>query len=444
MSKKGNQKESSLLLEKGGIALSVKAGGMITQYLFVFVVARMLGPTALGSFTLSFTVLQLLAILGLLGLDNLLTRKVAAAKAADRPEDIKSAFITSIKITAISAVLLSFFLFIAAEYLANTVFHKPQLATHLKVMCFALAPFVFINIHAAAFRGMKNMIGFTLYKAIIPLFNVAFIFIGYYSALNISPTLGYMISCMLVMILYVIAWNKYSRLKTVEVIETTSMKEMALESLPMMITGSIFFILNWIDNLVIGIFRTELEVGLYDTAFKIASASAIILMAINAIQGPTFAEYHSRNDLSKLRESIFSSTKMLFYATLPFTILIIIFPEWILSFFGKEFEQASTALIILSIGNFFSSITGSVGILLQMTGHQKPYNTIILFAAFTSIILNIILVPRIGITGAAIASAAAKIIQNFAGCLYVYKKFGFLSIYIPGFTESKNKSTHTL
>ncbi|MBP6414626.1 MAG: flippase [Bacteroidia bacterium] len=444
MSKKGNQKESSLLLEKGGIALSVKAGGMITQYLFVFVVARMLGPTALGSFTLSFTVLQLLAILGLLGLDNLLTRKVAAAKAADRPEDIKSAFITSIKITAISAVLLSFFLFIAAEYLANTVFHKPQLATHLKVMCFALAPFVFINIHAAAFRGMKNMIGFTLYKAIIPLFNVAFIFIGYYSALNISPTLGYMISCMLVMILYVIAWNKYSRLKTVEVIETTSMKEMAQESLPMMITGSIFFILNWIDNLVIGIFRTELEVGLYDTAFKIASASAIILMAINAIQGPTFAEYHSKNDLSKLRESIFSSTKMLFYATLPFTILIIIFPEWILSFFGKEFEQASTALIILSIGNFFSSITGSVGILLQMTGHQKPYNTIILFAAFTSIILNIILVPRIGITGAAIASAAAKIIQNFAGCLYVYKKFGFLSIYIPGFTESKNKSTHTL
>jgi O-antigen/teichoic acid export membrane protein len=422
----------------------VKAGGMITQYLFVFVVARMLGPTALGSFTLSFTVLQLLAILGLLGLDNLLTRKVAAAKAADRPEDIKSAFITSIKITAISAVLLSIFLFIAAEYLANIVFHKPQLATHLKVMCFALAPFVFINIHAAAFRGMKNMIGFTLHKAIIPLFNVGFIVIGYYSALSISPTVGYMISCILVMILYFIAWNKYSQIKTVEVIETTSMKEMALESLPMMITGSIFFILNWIDNLVIGIFRTELEVGLYDTAFKIASASAIILMAINAIQGPTFAEYHSKNDLSKLRESIFSSTKMLFYATLPFTILIIIFPEWILSFFGKEFEQASTALIILSIGNFFSSITGSVGILLQMTGHQKPYNTIILFAAFTSIILNIILVPRIGITGAAIASAAAKIIQNFAGSLYVYKKFGFLSIYIPGFSESKNKSTHTL
>ncbi|MBK7964582.1 MAG: polysaccharide biosynthesis C-terminal domain-containing protein [Bacteroidetes bacterium] len=215
---------------------------------------------------------------------------------------------------------------------------------------------------------------------------------------------------------------------------------MVTESLPMMITGSIFFILNWIDNLVIGVYRTEIEVGLYDTAFKIASASAIILMAINAIQGPTFAEYHSKNDISKLRNSIFTSTKMLFYATLPFTLLICIFPEWILSFFGNDFKQASTALIILSIGNFFSSITGSVGILLQMTGHQKPYNNIILCAAITSIILNIILVPRIGITGAAIASAIAKIIQNLAGSIYVYKKFGFLSIYLPGISRN-NKST---
>ncbi len=443
MSKKGNQKESSFLIKKGGIALSVKAGGMITQYLFVFAVARMLGPAALGSFTLSFTVLQLLAILGLLGLDNLLTRKVAAAKAANRPEDIKSAFITSIKITAISSVLLSLLLFVTADYLANTVFHKPQLSTHLKVMCFALAPFVFINIHAAAFRGMKNMIGFTLYKAIIPLFNVAFIFIGYYSALNISPTLGYMISCFLVMLLYGIAWNNYSRLKEVVAVETTTMKEMALESLPMMITGSIFFILNWIDNIVIGIFRTELEVGLYDTAFKIASASAIILMAINAIQGPTFAEYHSQNDASKLKKSIYSSTKMLFYATLPFTLFILLFPEWILSFFGKEFEIASTALMILAVGNFINSITGSVGILLQMTGHQKPYNIIILYAAATSIVLNIILVPRIGITGAAIASATAKIVQNLASSIYVYKKFGFLSIYLPGIRQPKAASTHS-
>ncbi|MBK9318295.1 MAG: oligosaccharide flippase family protein [Bacteroidetes bacterium] len=83
------RKDTNFLLKKSGIALTVKVGGIITQYLFVFTVARLLGPGVLGSFTLSFTVLQLLSILGLLGLDNLLTRKVAAAKAGNRPDEIK-------------------------------------------------------------------------------------------------------------------------------------------------------------------------------------------------------------------------------------------------------------------------------------------------------------------------------------------------------------------
>ncbi|MBK7964583.1 MAG: oligosaccharide flippase family protein [Bacteroidetes bacterium] len=225
MNIKGNQKETSFILKKGGIALSVKAGGMVTQYLFVFVVARLLGPGHLGSFTLSFTILQLLAILGLLGLDNLLTRKVAAAKASDLLTEIKSAHLTSIKITSISSVLLSVLLYILADYIAISLFHKPQLGTHLKVMCFALAPFVFINIHAAAFRGMKNMIGFTFYKVLIPILNVVFILIGHYSALNISPTLGYTISCGIVMILYSIAWKKYSKSYEVGIVETTSKKQ---------------------------------------------------------------------------------------------------------------------------------------------------------------------------------------------------------------------------
>ena len=99
--------------------------------------------------------------------------------------------------------------------------------------------------------------------------------------------------------------------------------------------------------------------------------------------------------------------------------------------------------MILAVGNFINSITGSVGILLQMTGHQKPYNIIILYAAATSIVLNIILVPRIGITGAAIASATAKIVQNLASSIYVYKKFGFLSIYLPGIRQPKATSTHS-
>ncbi len=434
-----SKKETSSLLKKSGIAFTVKAGGMFTQYLFVFTVARMLGPGALGSFTLSFTVLQLLAILGLLGLDNLITRKIAAARVHHQTLEIKRAHLSALKITTISSLTLGALLFLLSETIATQVFHKPLLVSHLRVMSLALPPFVLINIHAASFRGMKNMLGFTLFKTVIPLVNVLFILLSWLANAKISPALGYSISCIIVFVAYGIAWRRFSAAKETGPVESSPWKEMLHESLPMMITGSIFFILNWIDNLVIGVYRSEAEVGLYDTAFKIASASALILMAVNAIQGPTFAEYHSRNDLKKLRNSIHSSTRLLFWATLPFTVAIMVFPELILSLFGREFIPAQQALIILCIGNFISSITGSVGILLQMTGHQRQYNSIIVLAALTSIVMNILLVPSIGITGAAIASATAKIVQNLGGAFYVYKKFGFVSIYLPGISRPAGK-----
>jgi O-antigen/teichoic acid export membrane protein len=207
---------------------------------------------------------------------------------------------------------------------------------------------------------------------------------------------------------------------------------MLKESLPMMMTGSIFFILNWIDNIAIGIYWSEASVGLYDTAFKISSASAAILMAVNAIQAPTFAEIQSTHDHQRLKSYVYNSTRLLFYATAPITIGILIFPEFLLGLFGKEFATAGSSLQILALGNFINCITGSVGILLMMTGHQEQYNRIIMVAAILGISLNFLLVPTMGIVGAAISSTVAKVFWNIAAVIYTYKKLGLVSIYLPG------------
>lgn len=442
MKQKRVNKDTSFLLKKSGIALTVKAGGMITQYLFIFTVARLLGPGKLGTFTLSFTVVQLVAILALLGLDNLIIRKVAAAKAANNPASLKQSFQTAATITGFSSIILSILLYVSGDFLATNIFHKPGLAEHLRVISFALPPFVWINLHAAAFRGSKNMIGFTLFKTAIPLINTLLILISWYGALSITPTLGFTVAVIIVCILYIFSWRKFSDLGNIEKVTSFPWKETIKESLPMMITGSIFFILNWIDNLFIGFFRTEADVGIYDTAFKIASASAIILQAVNAIQAPVFAEFNAGGDIRKLRQSVFHSNRLLFISTLPITVIMLLMPGFLLSFFGEEFKVGALCLSILSVSNMLSAICGSVGILLQMTGHQIVYNRIILIAAFLSVILNILLIPKFGIVGAAIASSVAKVFQNIASAIIVYKRLGIFSIYIPWVTQRIHSSVN--
>jgi O-antigen/teichoic acid export membrane protein len=283
---------------------------------------------------------------------------------------------------------------------------------HLQFASIALPPFTWIVLHAAAFRGAKNMIGFTLFKTIIPLLNTALILIAFYSNSSITPVQGFTITVFIVSIGYFIVWNKFQSINEIDAGTQIEWRDLIKQSLPMMITGSVFFILNWVDNLVIGIYRTETELGIYDTAFKISSASAAILMAVNAIQAPTFAEIHSQKDHQRLRKYVYNSTRLLFYATAPLTILLLIFPEWILSLFGKDFTPGAYPLQILAIGNFINCITGSVGILLMMTGYQLQYNRIIITAAAIGIGLNFLLVPILGIEGAAYSSTISKIIWD--------------------------------
>lgn len=428
-------RDLGFLIKKSGIAFTVKAGGMVAQYLFVYTLARLSGPGTLGTFTLSYTVIQLLVILSLLGLDNLLTRKVATASAVNDPTSLRKAYQIAVRTSIISSVLISTLLFFLSPLLAENIFRKPGLTSSLQIISISLPFFTSVVIHASAFRGIKNMFGFTFYKTTIPIINTLVLLLSYYLQLDLLPAVGFTMASILTAFGYAAGWKKkLTHTGTIEY-QQRDYSTMLRESLPMLMTGSIFFILNWIDNLFIGYFRNESDVGIYDTAFKIATASAIILQAVNAIQAPVFAEYKAGGDLRKLRQSVFQSNRLLFLLTLPLTLLILAMPEFLLGIFGSEFKAGAMCLSILAVSNMLSAICGSVGILLQMTGYQNIYNKIIMAAAGLSIVLNLLLIPVWGITGAAIASSAAKIFQNLGASFVVYKKLGIFSVYIPWLTN---------
>jgi O-antigen/teichoic acid export membrane protein len=112
--------------------------------------------------------------------------------------------------------------------------------------------------------------------------------------------------------------------------------------------------------------------------------------------------------------------------------VLCLFPELVLSVSGPSFVAGAGTLIILSLGKFFSSISGSVGTILQMTGLQKYFQNILLLAAAINVVLNYLLIPYYGIEGAAIASLACVVFWNSVMVIVVKRKFGFYSIYIPG------------
>ncbi len=433
---KGDQ-DASFVLKKSFLALSVRLGGMISQYLFIFIVAKLYGPKEQGAFTLCFTVLQLFAIFSQMGLDNRLVRIISANRDNGDTSIVKTTYLQSLRLTLIASSIWAIATFLAAPFIAGIIFSKPELTDELQQTCMAFVPFVIIGLNSAGFRGFKNMTGFMIFKGIQPLLSAILLLVIFYMKSSLGVVDAYTYAMIGTCVLSFITWWRFSKISHAAYKPEVNWDQMLSESMPMMLTGSMFFILGWTDNIILGIFRSSEEVGMYDAAFKLSTLSAIVLLAINAIQAPMFSELYNKNEMGRLQQIILKSNRLLFFTSLPLTLILCFFPETILGFLGEGFKGAWLALILLSIGNFVNSITGSIGILLQMSGHQKQYNNIITTTAIGSVLLNFILIPKIGLVGAAISSSAAKIIQNLISVAYAKKKLGIISIYLPGFEKLK-------
>jgi O-antigen/teichoic acid export membrane protein len=99
-----------------------------------------------------------------------------------------------------------------------------------------------------------------------------------------------------------------------------------------------------------------------------------------------------------------------------------------LSLFGSEFAEGAPALVVLAGGYLFSALAGSVGYLLQMAGRQVAFQNITTLIMILNVLTNWLLVPRYGITGAAVSTSVGLIAWNAACLWYVRRALGFWSV----------------
>ena len=96
--------------------------------------------------------------------------------------------------------------------------------------------------------------------------------------------------------------------------------------------------------------------------------------------------------------------------------------------FGKEYVSSYVALTILTFGQLINAAIGSVGNLLNMTGHERDTMRAVAFAAAVNIVLNTVLIPSYSIEGATIATAITLTIWNLVLRRAVLRRLGIESM----------------
>ncbi|SMO55594.1 Membrane protein involved in the export of O-antigen and teichoic acid [Balnearium lithotrophicum] len=439
------------ILKGSSIAFILRIVGIVAGYIFTLLITRGYGAEAMGAFALSFTLLQISSVIGRLGMDTALLRFVAEYSSQGKWEVVKDVYKKAIKLVFPFSLILSVTVFFFSGYIAEIVFKKPHLERYFKIASIGIVPFVLLFIHTESLRGLKKIKEYMLLQQ-AGIFILASSLLACITLLvkqltirqiNQIPIFIYILSEFVISLMAFFLWKKqltnsypsisqYTKEQIKRPInETLSYATILSVSIPMLFSSSLALIMGWTDTIMLGIFKTEREVGIYNVVLRVSMITSITLMAINTIAAPKFAEFWGKGDVKGLAKVAQQSTKLIFWTSFPILSIFLVFPKLILRIFGEDFKAGTTALIILTLGQFVNAVTGSVGYILRMTGYQKFHQNVILIGAILNIILNYLLIPMYSIIGAAIASSISVVFWNFIFSIKIKNILGNWILYVP-------------
>jgi O-antigen/teichoic acid export membrane protein len=199
--------------------------------------------------------------------------------------------------------------------------------------------------------------------------------------------------------------------------------------LPLALIGGMQLINKNASIVILGLFVPPEQIGIYRVAVQVSMLASLGLQAMNMVLAPRFASLYARREMGHLQHLVTSSARAVLGFNLLVTICFAVLGQWFLGlFFGSEFVAAYVPLMILLIGQFVNSAAGSVGFLLNMTGHERETARGVAVAAVLNLVLNLLLAPPLGIIGAAVATVAALVTWNVLLCWAVHKRLGINSL----------------
>ncbi len=398
--------------------------GLGLIFLLQILLARLMGPKNYGDYTIIVTIINVGLVVSIFGFDSSVQRFLPAALQSNKFSkgngflkfSAISVFLSSL---CCSVVLFSFLLFKSKNF--NSSFNEG-----LFWGIFSLPVLAFSTRASAILRSIK-MIKLSLLPAYF-LFPVmmavsCWYYFSIYHKLTVDAVMliGFCIS--IVIYLYI------NRRKTIWIKEVLPEVEaeydrklwISVSSLLLLTTG-LDLLLKQSDILMVGYFLGNTKAGLYGVAAKLATLAALGLAVADYIIMPKISSLYESKQMGKLQQTIRSAAFQILSISLPVIAGLIIFGKFILGFFGKTYQEAYLPLLVLLVGQLINAMTGMVGGLMTMTGHQKQFFIFYFFAILLQFGLNIVLINQFGIIGASLGTSIAMIFLNVSAYRFVKRK----------------------
>lgn len=398
------------------------------QYLTALIIARVLGPKLMGSFFLGFAMLSVLSVFCQMGLGGGLIKFLSIRHLEEDYEYAKRILLFSAKFVLGISLGVAFLLFISRNMLCLHIFDDPDLKL---VLLFVTVTLPFYSLFLFSVEALKSFkrIGFivAVQNLLFPTVRLLFLVFLFWIGLRLgSPLTSLFVATVLSLVAFSFVFKRLLPQGAYNPRCALDARKLFSVSIPIYLSFIMALLMSWTDTVMLGIFETSREVGLYTAVAKTAVFVAFFLTAVNYILPPLAAQLYEKGERREL-ESIARRTarwNLIFSVTV--TVAFVLFGKEILSLFGHEFVISYIPLLFLSFGQVVNAGAGSVAYILAMTGFQKILTYIATFSAILNVLLNALLIPPFSIVGAALATGFVIALGNILNAYFVSRRVGII------------------
>ncbi|MCD6576186.1 MAG: oligosaccharide flippase family protein [Nanoarchaeota archaeon] len=384
-------------------------------YLSKVLLARMLGPSEFGMFTLSLTVTYIFSAFAIAGVGTSITYYLSKEKDKSR----RNAFFSALfLISVLSLLLLSVVLILFPSKIAS-IFGN----TNLVNISYFLAGFTFLygitRVMYSILRGEEKSKVFAIFYAAIPTLYFTLIYLLKVSTAR-QALLFYVVTYLSIdLFLFPYISKKVKFVKP----DFNLVKKVFSFSVVLFLVEVLFSLRRWTDVWMLSLLSSVANIGFYNVAALSAFAFNMALMSMNFLYLPVSNKLFHQNKLSRLREVYNKICFILTMVVSPFAIALTIFaPQFISLVFGRTYLPSVAPFSILMVSTLVNVMFGPNWTNLVIRQEKRLLVLFALFALILNAILNYLFIPTWGIAGAAIATAVSIIAWNVITTIAIWKK----------------------
>jgi O-antigen/teichoic acid export membrane protein len=389
--------------------------------IFTFLVARLLGPAALGIFSVAWATTDLVSKIGIFGLDDTIITFIARAEAAGDRARSRALFRLAVFLGVLQCAILAGISITVVRLFGHRLGLDPQMVAALSVMLCAMPAVALYRINTAVSRGMKVMRHDIFSRGITETIvtTLAFLAALWLGLKTFAPEIAVIVGMGAsgVVALFLAASLFRSTPPRPALSYRAESRRLLAYAAPISAYDLLNAVIVRLDVVMLGCFVgrapgvTLTTLGIYGAAVEVAGGLRKINQAFNPIFAPIVAGLTVDGDQERAAVAFSRVSQWMLWILLPLVAVMVLAGSLILGIYGPAFRQGGMWLGIVAIAcatNAFVSLAETVIMV------QKPRLNLLnsIITCVVALTANLWLISRFGVTGAAFGILLPYVLQG--------------------------------